>query len=687
MLRTFDMFFRPGDLTARRDISLLGEVTLAPLRRRADTARLGAVTGAAQDALEALPRAYTSEVDQVKPSPFAVLSRLVWLSLAVAYWFVAKVTDAMFRDWRLAGGGEGYGARRQAHLERQAVRLRRVLQRLGGTFVKVGQQLAIRTDVLPAAYCRQLELLLDRASPLDADFVHQTIERETGRRFDEIFERFDDEAIGQASIACVYRARLIGGAPVAVKIRRPRIVHIFKTDLAALGLVLRFFEFFTILRPGASETFRDELRKLLLEELDLRIEARYQELFRRYMREWKKLRVTAPVIYPALCTERLMVSELVDDAISARRMLEIIETRDAAGLELLAAMDIDPVKVARRLIRASQFQFFDCPFFHGDPHPANILVRAGSRIVMIDFGACGVFAETQRNYLRRMNYFQAREDIGGMVRCVIHLMEPLPPMELSGFQRDLEAAWWQGYYGIQSRHSAWWERTSFRLWTALLTTIQAYGIPLPLNVLRMIRATLLYDTVGARLDPRLDVFEEYRHYQRFVAKRTKRDVEQWMARQLVCGIDPMLFVRARQVVDVADGLLFEAQRFLGAPKPAFVALVGKAFSLAILFLRWGVASAIITLLALATLIVMRWDALWQKVAEDKGMALGAMGFGDLSLPDYVNAFTLLYADELARKGLGPGEWTLVIWAGLLGLLAMKYLRQAWFRLADKDSFL
>ena len=659
------------------DVSLVGEMILDRAfasSGAADRSSLGVAGSSGSSGVA--PRGLRTEVELVQPSVLQVAFRLGLLAGLLVYWTAAKLYDWLVVGWSLLFSLGGAGLRQETLVQRRAVRLRRILQRLGATFVKVGQQMSIRADVLAPAYCRELEKLLDRAGPLNQAYVRDVVESEIGRPLDDVFEEFDWNAIGQASISCVYQARLTGGDRVAVKIRRPRIVETFKADLAALGLVLRLAEFLTILRPGLTTPLREELGKLLLEELDLRIEARYQELFRRYIKGWSALNVTAPAIYPALCTERLMVSELIDDALSARRILEIISDGDAEGHRELQERNIDPVEVGRNLIRASHFQFFDCPFFHGDPHPANILVRDDNEVVLIDFGACGVFAESQRNYLRRMNYYQAREDIGGMVQCVIRLMEPLPPIEITAFRRDLESAWWQGFYGIQSRHADWWERTSFQLWTALLTTVREYEVPMPLNVLRMIRATLLYDTVGARLHPRLDVFEEFQHYLRFAAKRTKRDFEAWFTEQLVCGIDPLLFLRARQVVDVADGLVFEAQRFLSRTTPSFSALVSKGFTLVRLAIQWLFWSSLATVIAALYLAVMRFAQLPQ-----------AKPLSEMSLPDY----TAMYADflqiEFQQPGLGPAEWAVVAWVAVIALLTIKLLRDAGYRLKDKDQFL
>ena len=624
------------------------------------------------------PQSLRSDVDRIAPAPWTVALRLARLVLVVFYFLAVLVFERIFRGWTVARR-QDFGARRIWLEQRSAERLRRLIQGLGGTAVKVGQQLAIRADLLPPIYCRELSKLLDQVGGIEPAYVREVVEKRTGRPLEDIFDAFDFDPIGSASVSCVYKAVLGNGDRVAVKIRRPGIVRSFKADLKAFDWLTALLEGLTLIRPGISASLRSELRQLLLEELDFRIEARYQELFQVYIERWKALHMSAPAIYPKLCGEDLIVSELIDDAVSIKEILAVLEVGGSEARAWLDAWDLCPKKIARRLIQSSHYQFYECPFFHGDPHPANILVRPGNRIVLIDFGACGVFAEGQRLQLRQMAYYQRREDIGGMVQCVINLMEPLPPIDIHNFQRELEAAWWQGFYGIKSKHSEWWERTSFRLWTALLRLVQKHKIPVPNSVLRMIRATLLYDTVGAQLYPRLDVFEEFAVYSRFRARGLRRQAECWAVRQLVTGPDPQLFVQAKRIMDVADGFLFEAQRFFAHARPNFGALVGKGFELVLLGIKWLLWVGISTLVTGA---VVAWDGFrmaW-KAAQDP--ALMEVSLGDVD--DIAGGYKAFVLKRLDEPGLQLAEWAVIVWAILLLFSTFKVFRHAWYRLSDKD---
>lgn len=527
------------------------------------------------------------------------------------------------RTIRISGGIIGYffqrywagmGSRRsgagadKSWLERESgERLARMLERFGGAAVKIGQQMSMRRDILPKAYCDALEQFLDDvAEGIDPKKVRQIVGGtlranrklvdcgllpegcDDEKALSTVFPSFDAEnpggtsfdaenPAGKASIACVYRAVLHSGEKVVVKVMRPDVARKIAVDLKVLDCVCRVLEFLTIIWPGWTETFREQLRSMLSEELDFRKEIRYQELFRLYHRRRGKYRISAPKVYYPYSGKQVIVAEFIQ-GISVRDLQAALDRHDEAALELLARLNIDRKVLAKHLIRASFYAFFECPFFHGDPHPGNILVQPDNRIYLVDFGACGVFAEKERKVLRQLHHFKSRGDVGGMVQCVIKLAEPIPPIDVLAFTKDLENVWWHGLYGVESKHPEWWERTSVKLWAGLLDLTREYHIPMPLNMMRMIRATLLYDTVAARLHHKIDVFREYRKYHEDYAERVKCKMLRSVLRQSLMGPDPSHFVRAQEAIDTANLALFRFRQFLDAPFPEFQALADKIWT-------------------------------------------------------------------------------------------------------------
>jgi ubiquinone biosynthesis protein len=457
------------------------------------------------------------EVDPADHVAPPMMKRLVYSASALQV--VARLFAWMGPGLALVAGLVWDFLRRRAAPERRAVRIRKAIERVGGTFIKIGQQMAVRVDLLPMVYCDELAKMLDQVPPFQLDYAVARIEAATGRPLLETFAVFDPVPIGSASVACVYQAILNNGDHVAVKVRRPDIGRIFASDLRALQWIVAFAEFLTITRPGLMRHAHHELRSMLMEELDFRREARYTDLFRRRAIKRKHRFLHAPHVHFALSNDEVLVTEFIE-GVPLGAVVAAVEGSDDDARRRLAELDIDPRLVARRLIWASNFGIHESLLFHADPHPANVIVRPRSELVFIDFGSCGTYMKRERELLARVQYAQNQQDVAGMVRASIALMEPLPPIDSAELEKRAEYAWWQALLATKARGVEWWERTSAGIWISFLQVTREYEIPLNLNTLRMIRATLLYDTLAARLDPQIDIFKIYR---RFARARDRRD--------------------------------------------------------------------------------------------------------------------------------------------------------------------
>jgi predicted unusual protein kinase regulating ubiquinone biosynthesis (AarF/ABC1/UbiB family) len=544
--------------------------------------------------------------------------------------------------------------------ELRADRLRVHIQALGGMLVKLGQQLSMRLDLLPKAYCDELEKLLDQTSEFPYDQAIDAIEAQVGKPWQRVFSEINSKPVGSASIACVYEARLKTGERVAIKVRRPGIDRVFATDFRALSWTISLIEFLARMRPNVLRNFENELQEMFREELDFRIEARYQELFRRYMKKRKKLHVTAPRVFHEFSGFEVMVSEFVT-GIQVKTIRDAVIRKDKRYLAYLKELDIRPKTIAKRLIRASYYTFYECPFFHGDPHSANIFVQPGNRIVLLDFGACGVFSAKDRAWMWQMQEYYTRADVAGMVQCVLGVMEPLPLMDVDRFRGELSQEWWHGYYGIQSKHAEWWERTSFRLWLALLDLFRKYQLPMPFNLLRMIRATLLYDTVAAQLFPRINVFNEFHKYYEGVVNRSKERLMESVVQQVLTGPSPENCFIIEQAIMTGKDLLFRGQQFLRQADFNFMVVRNKIFDLI------SMAGYFLRAVMMATMIG----------GAVVGFTLYRVGRGS-------NLSTVL------RAGFFNWPWSLrlivVLWGMTYLILAYLYGRRVSYRMGDPDNY-
>jgi ubiquinone biosynthesis protein len=526
--------------------------------------------GRDRDVVQPMPRrpvAHKIEAAQVtlpmarkvvfKPGVLLPCARLlVWLWVAIRFFF----------------GNAWDAALRRGSVERRAVRFRESIERAGASFIKVGQQLSLRADLLPYAYCAELGKLLDRVPAIPTSQAIAIIERNLGRPLADVFDTFDPVAIGSASLACVYQAALKTGERVAVKVRRPRIGQLLAADLRALDWLMIIGETLTLIRPGTTRQFRRELGKMLLGELNFRAEARYNEMFR-LRAEKDDEGITAPRVFFEYCTEEVLVNELVS-GVWMWELMVAVDQKDEEFLANLRQRGIEPGKVARRLVRALHRELLEHLFFHADPHPANLVVLPDSRVCFIDFGAIGRFSTETRNTWRELQFHMQRHDIERMVRSSITLAGRLPPINVDDALQALDEIYADWVYAVSSTDAEWWERSTSQNWLRYINAARHFGIPVSLETIQFFRATFLYDTIIVRLDKDIDPIKEWKRYARRAGKEARERVHRsWEQRsEGPTGED---YLRFEQLADIVNQFMFRLQRTVEDPIFQFKETVGK----------------------------------------------------------------------------------------------------------------
>src|SRR5215213_11647595 len=252
---------------------------------------------------------------------------------------------------------------------RGAGRLLDAAEALGGTLIKAGQFASTRPDLLPLPYVEELSSLQDRVPPQPHAVIEQAVARELGRPVPEVFSEFDAEPIAAASIAQVHRARLADGREVAVKVQYPGVAALIEADLAALEAIFRAV---ARLEPQIQlQPIADYLRWTLPFELDFRREAAAIEDLRSALSDRDD--AVVPGVVDNLTTGRLLVMDLVKG----------VKITDK---EALSRAGIEPREVATLLMDVYADQLFERGVLHADPHPGNILVQPGPRLVLLDHG-------------------------------------------------------------------------------------------------------------------------------------------------------------------------------------------------------------------------------------------------------------------------------------------------------------
>ena len=262
------------------------------------------------------------------------------------------------------------------------------LEALGPTFVKLGQALSTRADMVPAPYLQALERIQDQVAPVPFAQIREAIESELGVRLTKAFSEFDESPLGCASLAQVHRARLRDGRPVAVKVQRPGIAQTVHADVSTLATLASGADRLTDL--GRRLRFADwvhEFRKTLLAELDYRIEAETLERFSAHFAQYPELFVPLPVW--DLCSMRVLTMDLVTG----------VKTTELSGLRR-TEQDLGVLGAA--LLRGYLDQMFVHGEIHADPHPGNLLVTDDGRLGLFDLGMVAHVPPKQRGHLLKL---------------------------------------------------------------------------------------------------------------------------------------------------------------------------------------------------------------------------------------------------------------------------------------------
>jgi predicted unusual protein kinase regulating ubiquinone biosynthesis (AarF/ABC1/UbiB family) len=208
---------------------------------------------------------------------------------------------------------------------------------------------------------------------------------------------------------------------------------------------------------------------------------------------------------------------------------------------------------------------YDNIAFHADPHPANVVVQRDSKLVFIDFGACGYLDQSRRLSFQRTYAAMARGDVLAMTQLSLAVTEPLPPIDVNQVAHEMEGAYHTFMLALKSKHAKWWERTSAALWLASIAVIRKHGIPAPIDLLIYTRATLLYDTICARLDPTFEYPREYKRYGSDALRKSRRRVRRAMRRRVTRGLTKSDYAGLEALAATANEGLYRIRRLFTAP--------------------------------------------------------------------------------------------------------------------------
>lgn len=370
------------------------------------------------------------------------------------------------------------------------VRVRKVLEELGPTFIKLGQILSTRPDLLPKPLFRELEKLQDEIPPFGKP--EDAIRRELGSPPDKLFASFDRKPVAAASVGQVHRAVLKSGDVVAVKVQRPDIEKTVSVDMEILIDIAHLMEKYMpesrIYRPRA---IIREFSRIMEDELDYTKEARNAERFFRNFAGDRTVRI--PKVYAGFSSKRVLTMEFIEG----------VKVSDVKGIE---RMKVDRKKIARVGAGAIMKEFLVDGFFHADPHPGNVLVTPDGRLSFIDFGIVGYVDDDMKELLEGLFLSIIRKDVNGMTKSFLDMGMVSSDTDVSAFKAEVNRIV-DYYYGKSMA-----EVDVGVLINDVVSLMRNYRVNLPAKFTTAFNALLISEGTGKMLDPEFRLINEARPF-------------------------------------------------------------------------------------------------------------------------------------------------------------------------------
>jgi predicted unusual protein kinase regulating ubiquinone biosynthesis (AarF/ABC1/UbiB family) len=374
--------------------------------------------------------------------------------------------------------------------QREAEELPNELERLGPTFVKLGQLLASRPDLLPPKYLKALARLQDKVKPFAYEDVESIVESELGTKINKAFSYFEPEPLAAASLGQVHRAALHDGRPVVVKVQRPNIARQIDEDFAALEEVAGFLHRHTkIGQQFQLVKILEEFEKTLAHELDYCREAGNMTTLAKALSSFERIRIPQPV--EDYTTHKILT-------------MEYIEGTKITELSPLARLDLEGCALAEELFQAYLQQILVDGIFHADPHPGNILLTADRRIALLDLGMVGHTSPAMQEHLLKLLLAVSEGESDQAADIAVRIGSPSLGFQEMDFRRQI------GQLVAEQQNSNLSEMDIGKVILEVGRSAARTGLFVPTELSLLGKTLLQLDQVGRILDPEFDPNESVR---------------------------------------------------------------------------------------------------------------------------------------------------------------------------------
>jgi len=414
--------------------------------------------------------------------------------------------------------------------ESRETRIRLAIEELGPTFIKLGQIMSTRPDIVGSELADELQKLQTRVAADDSELVASIIEAELGQPVDAIFAEFSSEPVASASIGQVHRARLMSGEEVAVKVQHHGIQHVVHVDLDILSGLAQLAAKLPELRAYRPQATVAEFQRALRRELDFTRERRHLEQFGRAFEANEQVKI--PSAFADYCTERVLVMQ----------WLEGIPLNDSARIR---ETNLDLAKITRTGAEIYLEMIFHLGYYHADPHPGNLLVIPGGVIGLLDFGMVARIEESLREDFEDMLLAIVEQDAQRLASIVMRVGAVPPNLDETSLQLDLSD--YVAHYAHQSVDR-------FELAAALtemFDLMRRYEIVLPSAMALLLKVLIMLEGTAQKLQPEfslLEVLEPFR--KKIVSQRLSPTRQLRKARQLAYELQQLAEVVPRRLRDI-----------------------------------------------------------------------------------------------------------------------------------------
>lgn len=388
-------------------------------------------------------------------------------------------------------------------------RIRMAFEELGPAFVKLGQVLSNRKDILPDDLVAEFEKLQSSVAPFEYEKVKAIVERESGKPLEKTFKHFNTKPLASASIGQAHKAVLNSGEQVVVKIQRPGIKPVIERDLSVLKRSVRLAQSTLEKRFGLSNLmdFIEEFEKTMYKELSYANEARNIRQFKQYYANFKGLYI--PDVFKELSTDKILVMEFAPGC-------------KITDVDQLKAWGLKPEKIAEKGMEIYVSQMFEHGYFHADPHPGNIIIRQDGMICLIDFGMVGKLVKKDKSAFAQALISMARQDVSGMANNLRNLALSDEIVNRRVFESDISDII-EEYSTLEVS-----ELNIAELGLDLQKLFYKHKMKVPASLFLLLRALAILEGIGKTIHPTFNSYEFIKPYGRKLAmeKFSKENITQ-----------------------------------------------------------------------------------------------------------------------------------------------------------------